>query len=163
MAHPETESTAATARPRPDDTPPRNRVIFAYTVMSVIALIALGFLFDSYMDISRGAFRRVNIERSRTSQILEDYRDGQRAALERGRMPITRAISELARQDRRAFPLIRPTASDDQGPLEGWNQLPRRAAVPAPEEAAAPPATEPVPEGDLPTDVTVPSGEAAVP
>jgi hypothetical protein len=153
MAHPQTESTA---RPRPDDTPPRNRVIFAYTVMSVIALVALGFLFDSYMDISRRESRRLNVEGSWTSEALATYREEQRAALERGRTPIDRAIADLARQDRRAFPLIRPTTSEDQGPLVGWSQLPQRAA--ASEEAATTPAGEAAPQGG-----TSPAEGAAAP
>ncbi len=153
MAHPETESARTVAVPRPDDTPPRNRVIFAYTVMSVIALVALGFLFDSYMDISRRETRRSNAERSWTSETLALYREGQTNALERGRMPIQRAMADFARQNRQAFPLIRPMASDDQGPLEGWNQLPHRAAASAPEEAT--------PEAAAPTDSAPTDAEAA--
>jgi hypothetical protein len=164
MAHPPTEATTHEARPRPDDTPPRNRVIFTYTILAVMTLFGLKYVFDSYMDVSRRGIRLEHVTESRASQTLEEYREAQHGQLARGPMPIERAIAELGRQDRRAFPLIRPTASDDRAALEGWTQLPRmqpEAEAPAPEEGAVPPAE--VPQGDLPSDVTLEGGAEAAP
>nr|MDQ3032913.1 hypothetical protein [Myxococcota bacterium] len=171
MAHPETDSDlhdhSATGRPRPDDTPPRNRVIMTYTVLAVITLVGLSFVFDSYIDVSRRGVRREHLAESQAGLVLEAYREEQYERLARGPMPIERAMEELVRRDRRALPLIRPTASDDQGPLQGWTQLPRAypeppTTTPVPEEGAVPPPTGPLPQGDRPEDVTLEGATGAV-
>jgi hypothetical protein len=112
-------------RALPDDTPPRNRLIFGYTIVVVFALIGLKFVFDSYLDVSRTAKRREQIATSRANVILAEYRRAQRERLESGPMPIDRAMHELARRGRNAFAQIRPEASGDRAPLQGWQQLPR--------------------------------------
>ncbi|AKF06456.1 hypothetical protein [Sandaracinus amylolyticus] len=170
MAHEDTTPTHAVpaTRPRPDDTPPRNRVIFTYTVLAVITLIGLKYVFDSYMDVSRRDRRRENIEESRTTAELAEYRESQREALRGGAMPVDRAIDELGRRGRGAFPLIRPAASQDLDPLRGWQQLPRElpaalapAAAPTPEATpveAVPAEGEP---GTVPADGATPTEGAA--
>jgi hypothetical protein len=126
---------------RPDDTPPRNRVIFGYTVLTVVTLIALKFVFDSYLDVSRTATRREHIADSRASRALAEYRRRERERLESGSMPVERAMRELGRRGRLAFPLIRPTESTDRAARVGWQQLPRTEAPAPAGGAAAPPAT----------------------
>jgi hypothetical protein len=84
-------------RPRPDDTPPRNSVIAVYTLMAVIALVALRFVFDSYMDLNRAHVRHENIASSRTSASLAEYREDQARRLASGALPIDRAIRDLGR------------------------------------------------------------------
>lgn len=181
MADP-VHTEAHVVRPRPDDTPPRNRVIATYTVLAVITLAGLKFVFDSYMDTSRRAVRAEHISDSHTAETLDAYREQQAQRLSGGAMPIERAVQELGRRGRSAFPLIRPTPSEDLDPMRGWTQLPRElpagaepvvapeAAAPeaaAPEaaapEAAAPEATAVPPEGVPAPPPAAPTAPAVVP
>jgi hypothetical protein len=138
---------------RPDDTPPRNRVIFSYTMLGVITLVGLKFVFDSYLDSSRRDVRRDHIEASHTQVVLDAYRAEQRLRLSGGPMPIDRAIQEIGRRGRTAFPQLRPMPSEDREPLIGWAQLPRETgaaeAAPALEEGAIPSAEGALPQGTL--------------
>jgi len=144
-------SQSQDGRPRPDDSPPRLRMIVGYSVFSILCLVGLKFSFDSYLDTSRIAVRRLHLTGSHTVAALEEYRDAQRSELGGGAMPVDRAIQELGRRGRGAFPLIRPVESTDLDPLRGWSQLPRE--VPA---SALPP--PPVPE-----TVGTPADAAAMP
>lgn len=134
------EQASSYARPRPDDTPPRNRVIAAYTALAVMTLIGLKFVFDSYLDASRRSVRTEQLRTSQATAALEEYRERQRERLAGGAMPIERAMSELARRGRNAFPLIRPAPSQDLDPLRGWAQLPREPAAAGPTLTASSPA-----------------------
>ncbi|GAB4198008.1 MAG: hypothetical protein OHK0013_06690 [Sandaracinaceae bacterium] len=116
-------------KPRPDDTPPRNGVIFFYTVLVVLTLICLKFVMDSFLDSSRRAIRAQHLERSRANELLAEHREREREALGSGEMPIDRAMRELAQRGRGAFPQVRPFPSTDRGALEGWN---RRGPTEAP-------------------------------
>lgn len=58
----------------PDDSPPRNRTIFVYSVISVISLIALKYVFDSYMDWSALGQQRANVSQSVATGDLLEYR-----------------------------------------------------------------------------------------
>ena len=142
-------------RPRPDDSPPQLRIIVGYSIFAVLCLVGLKFGFDSYLDTSRISVRRLHLAGSHTVAALEEYRDAQRSKLGGGAMPVERAVQELGRRGRGAFPLIRPVESTDLDPLRGWSQLPRE--VPA---SALPP--QPVPEAVVtPTDAAAMPADAA--
>lgn len=116
-------------RPRPDDSPPQNKLIFLYTVLAVCALVGLKFVFDSYLDTTRRSIRTTHLERSRATERLADHRESVRESLHGGAMPINQAISQLAERGRGAFPQVRPFPSTDRGAREGWNR--RAPEVPA--------------------------------
>jgi hypothetical protein len=124
-----------------DKTPERNSLIFFYTVLSVVTLIALGFMFQSYfsLETERVVTRHVRQAPAVERQKLEAE---QRDRLARGPVSIDQAMQQVARN--RQQPGIEPAASRDLAPLEGWNQARVFAPVPAafiprgvPEPAAA--------------------------
>jgi hypothetical protein len=124
-------------KPRPDDSQPRNGLIFFYTVLVVVSLVCLKFIMDSFLDSSRQTIRAQHLERSRSSQLLEEHREEATRALTEGEMPIARAMQELAQRGRGAFPQVRPFPSTDRGALEGWNlRAPAEAPV-TPEPSVA--------------------------
>jgi hypothetical protein len=124
-------------KPRPDDSPPRNGVILFYTVLAVLTLVGLKFVMDSFHDSSRLAIQAQHLERSRSSQVLAEYREQVSQALGEGEMPIDRAMQELAQRGRGAFPQVRPFPSTDRGALEGWNRRGPTAAPVTPEPSEA--------------------------
>lgn len=106
----------------------------------IFASVKLGF--DSYYD----AMQASAVERQLTT-----YDDlAARAAAEgqweqrlgQGRMPIDRAMEQLATRGRAAFPAIRPQkgAEMNTDPLAGWNQLPQELGLPEPEPEPVVPA-----------------------
>ncbi len=127
-------------RPRPDDTPPRNGAIFLYTVLSVLFLVSLKFVLDSYLENARRNVRADNLGASDSSERLEQHRDAVAGELAGGDLPIDQAISQLAERGRGAFPQVRPYPSEDQGAREGWNRRPPEAPplTPEPSEATVP-------------------------
>ena len=131
------------SRPRPDDSPPSIRIIVGYSLLSVLILVGLKFGFDSYLDQSRIRVRGSHIAESHTVATLDEYREQQRSQLTGGAMPIDRAVQELGRRGRNAFPLVRPGDSYDLDPLRGWSQLPRE--VPALHPTPPPPPPPPAP------------------
>ena len=143
-------------RPRPDDSPPRLQIIVGYSIFAILCLVGLKFGFDSYLDTSRIAVRRLHLAGSHTVASLEEYRDEQRSKLGGGAMPVERAIQELGRRGRGGFPLIRPVESTDLDPLRGWSQLPRE--VPA---SALPPPPMPEPVVTSADAAAMPAGAAS--
>lgn len=135
--HDGSEQHGGSAKPMPDNTPPRNGVIFFYTVLVVITLVGLKFVMDSFLDSSRRAIRAQHLEESHASEILAQHREATREALGSGDMPIEQAMQQLAERGRGAFPQIRPFASADQGAREGWNRRGPAAAPVSPEPSEA--------------------------
>ena len=125
------------AKPRPDDAPPQNGLIFFYTVLTVLSLIGLKFAMDSFLDSSRRAVQGAHIEDSVGSRHLEERREEAREALSSGTMPIDQAITQLAERGRGAFPQVRPSASEDRGAREGWARRGPAAAPITPESDEA--------------------------
>lgn len=111
-----------------DKTPERNNLIFFYTVLSVLTLILLGFVFTSYFNIET---ERVVTEhvRARPALDLKRAEREQEEALRTGPVPIDRAMQMLAREGR--APAVQPAPSDDLAPLEGWNEAVVPPRVPA--------------------------------
>jgi hypothetical protein len=133
----EHEHGSHSAKPRPDDTPPRNGVIFFYTVLAVLTLIGLKFVMDSFLDTTRRAVRAQHLEESVASEALAQHREASQEALRSGDMPIDQAMQQLAERGRGAFPQIRPFASADQGAREGWNRRGPAASPVSPEPSEA--------------------------
>lgn len=124
------------AKPRPDDSPPQNALIFFYTVLVVIALVGLKFVFDGFLDSSRRSVRAERIEGSVASERLAAHREEATDRLS-GEHSIDQAISNLAERGRGAFPQIRPYPSEDRGAREGWSRRAPVAAPVTPEPSAA--------------------------
>jgi hypothetical protein len=121
-----------------DDSPPRNGVIFFYTVLTVFVLIGVKFLLDSYFVrtmegevhdkvLTRG-LEEVATMRSKEKETLQ--RNG-----------IDGAMKTLAQRGRTASPLIVPQSGQGKAEVPGWSQLPRAAA----EATAVPTSAQPAP------------------
>lgn len=124
------------AKPRPDDSPPQNALIFFYTVLVVLALVGLKFVFDGFLDSSRRSVRAERIEESVASERLAAHREEARERLS-GEHSIDETISSLAERGRGAFPQIRPYPSEDRGAREGWSRRAPAAPPVTPEPSAA--------------------------
>jgi hypothetical protein len=120
-----------------DDSPPRNGVIFFYTVLTLFVLVGVKLLLDSYFVktmetevhdkvLTRG-LDAVAAQRAREKQELE-------------RTGIDSAIKTLAQRGRTASPLIVPQSGLGQPAGPGWSQLPRAQAAATPAPAPAEPA-----------------------
>lgn len=123
------------ARPRPDDSPPQNRLIFFYAVLVVSTLIGLKFVMDSFLDASRRDVQRSHLVSSVSNERLAEHRARERDALHAGPRRIDDVIREIAQRGRGAYPQIRPYPSTDRGALEGWNRRGPAEAPPVPEPA----------------------------
>lgn len=144
-----------------DKTPERNNLIFFYTMLSVVTLIALGFVFKSYFvteteqELAKQVWTQPTTERDKVKA-------AQLEELHSGPVPIEQAMKELAEQGRDGVPVVKPEPSQDVGALDGWNQLHDKPEIPAPlmpgaaPEAAGPDAgVAPAPDsGVAPTGST---------
>lgn len=131
-----------------DDSPPRNGTIFFYTVLTVVLLVAVKFLLDSYFAKVVDA----EIEDKVLTQGMEEVqaqREQETATLEKGPLPIESAIKMMAKQGRAAMPEIAPQSGAGKPEVAGWSQLKREVAEPAP---AAAPAVEGAPAVPAPQD-----------
>lgn len=147
----------STGKARPDDTPPQNGIILVSSVLAVLTLFSLKFVFDSYLDASNLHVRRDHIAESHASEVLTEYRATAQDQLRGGQMPIADAMEQIATRGRAAFPQIRPVADTTTAAREGWSAMPVVAGEAAPhaqvveEPAPAPaPAPEAVPADGAP-------------
>ncbi|NOY91954.1 MAG: hypothetical protein GXP55_12225 [Deltaproteobacteria bacterium] len=117
-----------------DTTPPRNKMILVFTLLSPVLLIALVPLFhDYFLDMTEGEVA------ARVAEAPPTIRDAtfaaQRQHLETGPMPIERAMREMASRGRDASPVIAPTPSDDTAAVSGWGPMEDAAAAAAAQAA----------------------------
>lgn len=112
-----------------DDSPPRNNVILIAGIISLVTLVGLKFVFDSYLEAQRGEARTAHLETSTTSELLAEHREQVFSRLHAADMPIDQAMARLAEDGRRGFPQVLPLQSTDEGARLGWA---RRAPSSAP-------------------------------
>lgn len=110
-------------RVKPDTTPPRNRDIAVYSLLTVAALIGVKFAADAYLESNTRAVRSGHVAESVALEELDAYRSEAAAALAGGEMPIEEAMSQLADRGRAAFVQIRPTHDPSDAPRVGWASL----------------------------------------
>ncbi|MFT3921899.1 MAG: hypothetical protein QM778_05135 [Myxococcales bacterium] len=134
-----------------DDSPPRNGIIFFYTVLTVFMLIGVKFLLDSYFASMMNAEYQEKVW-SRGMAEVAAVRAKEAETLQKGSMPIDQAMKLLGQRGRSASPVIAPASGQGAPGVAGWSQLPRAAAeapkavAPAPEAApAAAPEAAPAP------------------
>jgi len=112
-----------------DDSPPRNNVILIAGIASLLCLVALKFVFDSYHEGQRDITLAENLDSSVTSELLAEYREDVQNRLTSSDIPIDQAVARLAEQGRRGFPQVLPFQSVDEGARLGWS---RHSPEPAP-------------------------------
>lgn len=116
-----------------DNTPPRLKLIATIAVITVITLIGIDFVLQSYFAMMTDEAQRVKL--APTTE-REELHKAEQAALTNAAVPLDRAIAEIGKAERPA--MIAPEQSEDLGPMTGWTKLPKPA--PTPQQWA--PATE---------------------
>jgi hypothetical protein len=121
--------------PKPDTSPPRERLILVLVLATVSSLWALKYGFDSYLDRELHLTREEHLDNSTAAIALADYREEAASTLAGGAMSIDEAMEQLGTRGRTAFVQIRPAPGDpSRAAREGWASLPV-----APPEAAPTP------------------------
>jgi len=127
-----------------DDSPPRNGVIFFYTVLTVFVLIGVKFLLDSYFAKTMDAEIHDKVLTRGMEQVTA-LRATEKAELAK---TLTTAKGQYSAMGRSG--LIAPSSGRDKPEVQGWTQLGRKveeapaAPAPAPEAAAPAPGDSPV-------------------
>jgi hypothetical protein len=134
--HNEGEHADGHEKPRPDDAPPQDTLIVIYTVLVVVSLIGLKFVFDSFLDSSRRGVRAEHLDESVASERLAAHRAEMHERLS-GDHSIDETIADLAERGRGAFLQVRPFASEDRGARDGWSRRSPTAAPVSPEPTTA--------------------------
>jgi hypothetical protein len=118
-----------------DDSPPRNGVIFFYTILTLFVLVGVKLLLDSYFVKTMESEIHDKVL-TRGLERVADLRAREKETLERS--GIDGAIKTLAQRGRTASPLIVPQSGQGMPAVPGWSQLPRAQAAAAPAPAAPP-------------------------
>ncbi|MBZ0120344.1 MAG: hypothetical protein K8H88_25355, partial [Sandaracinaceae bacterium] len=135
-----------------DNTPPRNRLIAFYTLLSVILLASLKPLLDVYFDVM---VRRAQESSLSTANDLAPVEHERGRWAQRSRR-IDEAIEQIGQQGRSSDSRLRPQPSDNFDAVRGWGVLaPPAPAAPAPTAPTTVPGTEPV----VPTTELAPGTE----
>lgn len=127
-----------------DDSPPRNGVIFFYTVLTVFVLIGVKFLLDSYFAKTMDAEIQDKVLTRGMEQVTA-LRAAEKAELDKTMQAAKSQYTAMGRAG-----LIAPASGRDKPEVQGWTQLGRKieeapaAPPPAPEAAAPTPGESPV-------------------
>jgi hypothetical protein len=127
-----------------DDSPPRNGIIFFYTVLTVFMLIGVKFLLDSYFASMMNAELHEKVYSRGMAEVVA-VRAKEAETLSKGSMPIDQAMKLLGQRGRAASPAIAPTSGQGVAEIGGWSQLKRDVG-----EAPKPAAEAPAPEAPAP-------------
>ena len=137
-----------------DNTPPKLKLIVTIGVICAVTLVALDFVFRSYLGFMNGIAQQ---EKLAPTKEREAQTAAEQAAFSKAKMPIDQAMKQVGAGTR--APEITPQPSDDTGALTGWMKLPK--ALPQAQMiggGAAAPAVAPT--GDA--GVTTATGDAGV-
>jgi len=104
-----------------DQSPPRLQLIISIAVGTVVALVGLKFVFDSYFtNVWEGEEQGKLVAPDEVNAMRAD----QIAKLTNGpAVPIDQAMSMIATKGRLSSTLITPQPSDDLGAVTGWSHL----------------------------------------
>ena len=117
-----------------DDSPPRNGAIFFYAVLTVVVLIGVKFLLDSYFMSTMEGEVYEKVLSVGMEQVAEKRAKDQ-ATLESSGLGA--AMQVLAQRGRAASPKIAPKSGQGQPEVAGWSQLGREVAPAKTSEAEA--------------------------
>lgn len=133
-----------------DDSPPRNGVIFFYTVLTVFVLIGVKFLLDSYFAKTMDSEVHDKVL-TRGMEEVTAQRASERSELDKN---IQQAKNQYASTGRAG--LIASGSGRDKPEVQGWTQLGRKVE-------AAPAQPEPATPSDTPVPGVAPEGAAPTP
>lgn len=120
-----------------DNTPPRLKLIATIAVITVITLIGINFVTESYYAMMTDEAQR---EKLAPTHDRDEQHKAELAAFTNAALPLDKAVAEIAKGDRPAA--ITPEQSADLGPMTGWSKLPNPAPTPQPRIEAPAPATD---------------------
>jgi hypothetical protein len=135
-----------------DNTPPRLKLIVTIAVITVITLIGINFVTESYYAMMTDEAQREKLAPTREK---EEQHKAEQAAFANAALPLDKAIAELSKGDRPSS--ITPEQSPDLGPMTGWSKLPKPAPTPQPAGAQIP-----VVVGDAGTEAVGDAGASAL-
>ena len=104
-----------------DNSPPRLKLIVTIGFITIVTLIGLRFVLESYFAFMGDMARR---EKIAPPTELDDHRKEEQAALTAAKVPVGEAIAQLSKGSRGG---VAPQQSDDLGPMTGWTKLPKAA------------------------------------
>jgi hypothetical protein len=149
----------ATTQKGYDDSPPRNGVIFFYSVLTVVLLIGVDFLLDSYFAKVMDTEIHDKVLTVGLDEAIET-RAQERALLEKS--GIDNAIRAISQRGRSASPAIASESGAGKPAVPGWSQLkreePSAAASAQPTNAAN---ASPQPANPNAQEVKEPGGQGA--
>ncbi|HEY2735993.1 MAG TPA: hypothetical protein VGI70_18475 [Polyangiales bacterium] len=129
---------------------------------SLVGLFVLHTWYGTYIDVRFNDHLAAN----GPAEGMVAAREADQRALSSGKVPIERAMQELAERGRGAFSSVAPTASQDLSALSGWIRSPnfkpvtahpvRSARAPEPAPAGAPTAAAPAAPEVAPTPAPAP-------
>src|SRR5689334_17576484 len=101
-----------------DNTPPRLKLIVTIAVITVITLVGIDFVLKSYYGyMTDDAARR----KLAPTSALDEQRTAEKTALTSAN--VEQQMKQLANGTR--TDVVKPTQSDDMGPMTGWSKLPK--------------------------------------
>ena len=112
-----------------DNTPPRLKLIVTIAVITVITLVGIDFVLRSYYGYMDDDAKRRKLA---PTSALDDHHKAEKAALTSAN--IDQSMAQLAKGSR--TDMVKPTQSEDMGPMTGWSKLPKQP--PAPDHGAQP-------------------------
>lgn len=142
-----------------DDTRPKVRMLFTIGIVAVSILAGVKFMLDSYyLDMTEN-YEKTLLPKTEELEKLRAKEKAQIEKGERGNIPVSVAMQQLAQKGRdNASPLITPQPSDDVDPLKGWSKLAREVHLP-PQATSATPEQPAPPTGDAGVQTTT-AGDA---
>lgn len=112
-----------------DNTPPRLKLIVTIAVITIITLVGIDFVLRSYYGYMDDDAKRRKLA---PTTALDEQHKAEQAALTSANLD--QSIAQLAKGSR--TDIVKPTQSEDMGPMTGWSKLPK--PVPTVEHGAHP-------------------------
>lgn len=109
-----------------DNTPPRLRLIVTITVIVVITLLSLDFVFKSYFAYMTD---EAKAEKTAPKTDLLAQLAREKVAFAAAKIPVDQAMGDVAKGMRPE--LIAPQQSEDMAPMTGWSKMPKPLPVAA--------------------------------
>jgi hypothetical protein len=108
-----------------DNTPPRLKLIVTIAVITVITLVGIDFVLRSYYGFMTDDAQQRKLA---PTAALDEQHKAEKAALTSAN--IDQSIAQLAKGSR--TDIVKPTQSEDMGPMTGWSKMPKPAPAPEP-------------------------------
>ncbi len=104
-----------------DQSPPRTTLILVIAVATVVTLVSLKFIFDSYFTDMMESEARAKV--ATPEEVVQLHADEQKKLTTSPAVPIDQAMAELGSKGRLFSADIAPQQSDDRAALTGWAHL----------------------------------------